>query len=208
MPQLPEDIIDRLNQMERRITALSTAVNTRPPLNEVADGQLTVRRTNADGSTAAVLQMGASSPTTVRPVIRIFDGYSHEIFADDILTGGLARPWLQLLPPVDQNQARWPSTTSATFTMIAQSFNPIWQPKMRLTVYTKVSSGATGQVKVLVDGQPFGPTVTAGQTYDHTGLLPGDIQTKFGKIMTVEIQAMASGGTVYAQPVLMYGTQT
>ncbi|MEU0401660.1 hypothetical protein ABZ318_15735 [Streptomyces sp. NPDC006197] len=209
MPQLPEDIVDRLNQMERRLKALSTAVNTRPPLNEVADGQLTVKRTNADGSTAPVLQMGASTPSTVRPVIRIFDGYSHEIFADDILTGGLARPWLQLLPPMDQNQARWPSTTSTTFTSIAQSFNPVWQPKMRLTMYTKASSGATGQVKVLVDGVQFGPVVTAGQTFDHTGPVSTDIQNKFGKLMTVEIHALASsGGTVYAQPVLMYGTQT
>ncbi|MET9621071.1 MULTISPECIES: hypothetical protein [unclassified Streptomyces] len=209
MPQLPEDIIDRLNQMERRIKALSTAVNTRPALNEVANGQLTVKRTNADGSTAAVLQMGGSSPTATRPVIRIFDGYNHEIFADDILTGGLARPWLQLLPPVDLNSARWPSTSSTTFTAVAQSFNPVWQPKMRLSIYTKASSGATGQVKVLVDGQQFGPTVTAGTTFDYTGLLPVDMPTKFGKVMTIEVHALASsGGTVYAQPVLMYGTQT
>jgi hypothetical protein len=208
MPQLPEDIIDRLNQMERRIKALSTAVNTRPALNEIANGQFTVKRTNADGSTAPVLLMGASSASVVRPVIRIFDGYNHEIFADDILTGGLARPWLQLLPPADLNQARWPSTTSTTFTAIAQSHNPVWQPKMRLAIYTRVSSGATGQVKVLVDGQQFGPTVTAGTTFDHTGLLPVDFPTKFGKVMSVEIHALASGGTVYAQPVLMFGTQT
>ncbi|MFF8607633.1 hypothetical protein ACF06X_16990 [Streptomyces sp. NPDC015346] len=209
MPQLPEDIIDRLNQMERRLKALSTAVNTRPAQNQVTNGQFTVNRTNNDNTTSPVLLMGGSAPGTTRPVIRIFDGYNHEIFADDILTGGLARPWLQLMPPMDMNHTRWPSTTSAAFTSIAQSFNPVWQPKMRMTVYTKVSgTGVTGQVKVLVDGQQFGPTVTAGSTFDHTGLLPVDFPTKFGKVMTVEIHALASGGTVYAQPVLMYGTQT
>ncbi|MER5887313.1 hypothetical protein ABT160_26140 [Streptomyces sp. NPDC001941] len=208
MPQLPEDIIDRLNQMERRIKALSTAVNTRPALNEVVNGQFTVKRTNADGSTAPVLLMGGSGPTSRLPVIRIFDGYSHELFADDILTGGLARPWLQLLAPKDTNQARWPQTTSATWTTIAQSFSPVWQPKMRISLYTRASSGATGSVRVLVDGTPFGDPVTAGSTFDRTDFLPGDIQTKFGKTMNVEIQAMASGGTVYAQTVLMYGTQS
>ncbi|MFE2555218.1 hypothetical protein ACFXGT_04175 [Streptomyces sp. NPDC059352] len=190
MALLPEDIIDRLIQMERRIQALSTAVNTRPALNEIRP-------------------LAPSSPA--KPVLRIFDGYSHEIFADDIATGGLARPWLQLMPPVDHlKEAKWPSTTSTAFTPIAQSFNPVWQPKMRLAMYTKVSSGATGQVKVMVDGQQFGPTVTAGQTFDHTGLLPVDLATKFGKVMTVEIHAVvtSAGGTVYAQPVSMYGTQT
>ena len=36
MPQLPEDIIDRLTAMERRIQQLSTAVNTRPPATSTA----------------------------------------------------------------------------------------------------------------------------------------------------------------------------
>ncbi|MEU7024199.1 hypothetical protein ABZ990_26610 [Streptomyces sp. NPDC046203] len=208
MPQLPEDIIDRLNQMESRIKALSTAVNTRPALNQVVNGSFTVRRVNPDGTSMTALVMDSSDPKLNRPVIRVFDGYSHEIFADDIVTGGLARPWLQMLPPMDQNQARWPQTTSSTFTMIAQSFNPVWQPRMRLTMYTRASSGGTGSVKVLVDGTQFGPTVTAGGTYDYTGPLPGNIQTNFSKTVTVEIHAQATSGTVYAQPVMMHGIQT
>ncbi len=192
MALLPEDIIDRLIQMERRIQALSTAVNTRPLFNEI--------RPEPD------------KPQPTKPVLRVFDAHNHELFADDLATGGLARPWLQLMPPVDHlKEAKWPSTTSTSFTAIAQSFNPVWQPKMRLAMYTKVSSGATGQVQVMVDGLPFGPPVAAGQTFDYTGLLPfPDFATKFGKVMTVEIHArIASGtGTVYAQPVSMYGTQT
>ncbi|MFJ5828779.1 hypothetical protein [Streptomyces sp. NPDC093089] len=191
MALLPEDIIDRLIQMERRIQALSTAVNTRPLINEI--------RPDPD------------APATNKPVLRVFDGYNHELFADDITTGGLARPWLQLMPPVDHvNVAKWPSTTSTSFTAIAQSFNPVWQPKMRLAMVTRASSGATGLVKVMVDGQQFGPTVNAGQSFDHTALLPVDLPTKFGKVMTVEIHAQvtSASGTVYAQPVSMYGTQT
>lgn len=190
MPKLPEDIIDRLNQMERRIKALSTAVNTRPAVNEI-------RPATQSGSV-----------TVNRPLFRIFDGYNHEIFADDILTGGLARPWLQLMPPLASDVAKWPSTTSATFTTIARCSNPIWQPKMRIAINTAASSGATGQVRVLVDNVQFGPTVTAGTTFDHLGLLPGDMKTRFGQTMSIEIQALASGGTVYAQTALIHGAQT
>ncbi|MFE5913666.1 hypothetical protein ACFQ6B_31920 [Streptomyces wedmorensis] len=196
MALLPENIIDRLVQMERRIQALSTAVNTRPPLNEIRP---------------VPPENPPPNPPAPKPVLRVFDGYNHELFADDIATGGLARPWLQLMPPVDHvNVAKWPSTTSTSFTPIAQSFNPVWQPKMRLMMYTKVSSGASGQVKVMVDGQQFGPTVAAGQSFDHTGLLPVDLPTKFGKVMTVEVHAVvtSASGTVYAQTVSMYGTQT
>ncbi|WP_329281910.1 hypothetical protein [Streptomyces sp. NBC_00691] len=189
MPQLPEDIIDRLNQMERRLKALSTAVNTRPAVNEF-------RPTPSE------------SVTITRPLFRIFDGYNHEIFADDILTGGLARPWLQLMPPLASDPAKWPSTTAGAFTTIARCSNPIWQPKLRLAISTAASSGATGQVRVLVDSVPFGPPVTAGTTYDYIGLLPGDMKTRFGQTMNIEIQAQATGGTVYAQPVLIHGAQT
>ncbi|MGW8768229.1 hypothetical protein ACWGN5_37780 [Streptomyces sp. NPDC055815] len=189
MPQLPEDIIDRLNQMERRLKALSTAVNTRPAVNEFRPPQ-------------------TQSVTITRPLFRIFDGYNHEIFADDIMTGGLARPWLPLMPPLAADQTKWPSTTAAAFTTIARCSNPIWQPKMRLAVHTAASTGGAGQVRVLVDGVPFGPTVGAGLTYDHLGLLPGDMKTRFGQTMYIEIQAMATAGTVYAQPALIHGAQT
>ncbi|MFI8827086.1 hypothetical protein [Streptomyces sp. NPDC053431] len=190
MPQLPEDIIDRLNQMERRIKALSTAVNTRPPVKEIGPE-------NPDATAV---------PT--RPIIRIYDGYGHEIFSDDCVTGGLARPWLALMPPKDTSTARWPQTTSASFVTIARSFNPIWQPKLRLSVSTWASSGATGQVRIMVDDTQFGPTVNAGTTYDYTGLVPGVMKTRFGQTMKIEIQALATGGTVAAQPILIYGTQT
>ncbi|MEV5968656.1 hypothetical protein [Streptomyces sp. NPDC051921] len=190
MPQLPEDIIDRLNQMERRLKTLSTIARVRPAVNEFRPPET------------------SGSVTITRPLFRIFDGYNHEIFADDIMTGGLARPWLQLMPPVATDHTKWPSTTSTTFATIAECFNPIWQPKMRLVINTKVSSGGSGSVRVFVDNVQFGPTVTAGTTYEHLGLLPGDMKTRFGQTMKIEVQAQAAGGTVYAQPVLIHGAQT
>ncbi|MFF8836032.1 hypothetical protein [Streptomyces sp. NPDC015130] len=213
MALLPEDIIDRLIQMERRIQALSTAVNTRPPLTEIVNGSLTMKRQSdpEDPNTAVtVAQINTSGPGGTKPVLRISDAYGHEILSDDILTGGLARPWLPMLPPQDiVNLGNWASTTSTAWTTIATSVNPIWQPHMRLKALTRVSSGAAGQVRVMVNGVQFGSTIAAGSTFDHSGPVTNDMQTNFGRDLTVDIQAIiTTAGTVYAQPVLMHGKQT
>ncbi|MFD6248910.1 hypothetical protein [Streptomyces roseolus] len=211
MALLPEDIIDRLIQMERRINALSTAVNTRPPLTEITNGSLTLKRqAKPEDPATLVAQLSTSGPGGTKPVLRANDAYGHEILSDDVLTGGLARPWLPMLPPQDLASVNWPSTTATAWTTVAQSQNPIWQPKMRLRMLTRVSSGATGQVRVVAGGVQFGPTVTAGAVFDHTGAVTADMQADFGKDLTVEIQATvtSASGTVYAKPVLMHGRQT
>ncbi|MFI7500525.1 hypothetical protein ACIBVL_18865 [Streptomyces sp. NPDC049687] len=236
MPQLPEDIIDRLTQMERRIQQLSTAVNSRPALNrisggtvEITDGGSLLVRTPAGtpmfrvggwsgneygmeihrqtGSLAMSLFNGDGSATSLQPV-RIYDNSSREILSDDVNTGGLARPWLPMLPPQDIAQARWPQTASTSWTTIALSYNPVWQPKMRLLMNTRVSSGGAGQVQVLVNGSQWGDTVTAGNDFDYTGLLSSDFSSIYATTVKFEIQAIATSGTVYANPVLMHGRQT
>jgi hypothetical protein len=236
MPQLPEDIIDRLTQMERRIQQLSTAVNSRPALNrisggtvEITDGGSLLVRTPAGtpmfrvggwsgneygmeihrqtGSLAMSLFNGDGSATSLQPV-RIYDNGSREILSDDVNTGGLARPWLPMLPPQDTTQTRWPQTAATSWTTIALSYNPIWQPKMRLLMNTRVSSGGAGQVRVLVNGSQWGDTVTAGNDFDYTGLLSSDFSSIYATTVKFEIQALATSGTVYAHPVLMHGRQT
>ncbi|WP_416977631.1 hypothetical protein [Streptomyces sp. T028] len=236
MPQLPEDIIDRLTQMERRIQQLSTAVNSRPALNrisggavEITDGGSLVVRTPSGtpmfrvggwsgneygmemhrqtGSLAMTLFNGDGSATSLQPV-RIYDNGSREIISDDVNTGGLARPWLDMLPPQDTTQTRWPQTAATSWATIALSYNPVWQPKMRLLLNTRVSSGGAGQVRVLVNGSQWGDTVTAGNDFDYTGLLSSDFSSIYATTVKFEIQAIATSGTVYANPVLMHGRQT
>ncbi|MFJ4619077.1 hypothetical protein [Streptomyces sp. NPDC088812] len=237
MPQLPEDIIDRLTQMERRIQQLSTAVNNRPALNKVSGGGveitdggylvvrppgggaavfavgawsgdeygMAIRRQT--GSLAMSLHDGHGSSTALQP-LRIFDNGGREVFADDVVSGGLARPWLPMLPPQDSTVTRWPQTTAAAYTTIAMSYNIVWQPRMRLLVHTKASSGGAGSVQVLVNGNPWGTAVTAGSNFDHSDLISDDFSSVWGTLLKVEIQALATAGTVYANPVLMYGRQS
>ncbi|MER6078568.1 hypothetical protein ACFY6U_30665 [Streptomyces sp. NPDC013157] len=229
MPQLPEDIIDRLTQMERRIQQLSTAVNTRPPLSTVSgslsvgptDGTTVFRvgRWNGDeyqmelrrqtGSRALSMYNGDGTATSDQP-LRVYDTDEREILSDDIGHGGLARPWLAMLPPQDSDYTRWPRTTSTSMTTIATSYNVAWQPKMRLLMNTRVTSGYTGSVQVLVNGVQWGTVVSANTDFDYTGLVSSDFGAVFGALLKVEVQAAvsASGGTVYVNPVLMHGRQT
>jgi len=246
MPQLPEDIIDRLTQMERRIQQLSTAVNTRPALNtitggevEIKDGTLKVtdggtllvqRPGSTDtmfrvgswkdaeygleihrqtGSLAMTLFNGDGTASSLQP-LRIYDNGSREIFSDDVNNGGLARPWLAMLPPQDTTQSRWPQTSSTAWVTIALSYNPVWQPKLRLRLNTAVSPGATGQVRVLVNSAAWGPTVSAGTEFDWTDLISTDFAAVHTTTLKVEIQAAvtSTSGIVYANPVLMHGRQT
>jgi hypothetical protein len=239
MPALPEDIIDRLSAMERRLRQLSTAVNTRPPLTRIAGGTVEI----GDGGQLKVLPPGGNQPvlevgaltgeefgialrrqtgqlalkiwnsdgtsTSLQP-IRLYDPYSHEIVSDDINTGGLARPWLAMLPPQDTAVTRWPQTTATTWTTIARSYNVVWQPKMRLYAPTSVTSGSTGEIRVLVNDTQWGATVTAGTSFDHTDFVAANFGTAFENLLKVEIQGQVTSGTgsVHAQPQLMYGRQT
>ncbi|MFG2964410.1 MULTISPECIES: hypothetical protein [unclassified Streptomyces] len=238
MPQLPEDIIDRLTQMERRIQQLSTAVNTRPAQNTVTGGSveitgggslavrppaggpaifavgkwtgkeygLAMRRQT--GQLALSLFNGDGTATGLQP-LRFYDAGAREIVSDDVGVGGLARPWLAMLPPQDTTYTRWPQTTATSMTTIAMSYNIAWQPKMRLMMNTRVTSGYTGSVQVLINGVQWGSTVDASAGFDYTDLIASDFDAIFGTRFKVEIQAsVTSGGTVYANPVLMHGRQT
>ncbi|MER7917516.1 MULTISPECIES: hypothetical protein [unclassified Streptomyces] len=241
MPQLPEDIIDRLTQMERRIQQLSTAVNTRPAQNTITGGGVeitgggylavrppaggpavfavgkwagsdygvAIRRQT--GETALSLTSGTGTSTAVQP-LRILDKAGRELFSDDVVTGGLGRPWLGMLPPQNTATATWPLTTATAWTTIAMSYNVIWQPYMRLLINTRVSSGATGNVRVLVNGNLWGNplTLTTAADFDYTGPVAANFSSVYGAQVKVEVQGYVSGtaGTVYANPVLMHGCQS
>ena len=231
MPQLPEDIIDRLTQMERRIQQLSTAVNTRPALHTVSGGTLEVGPATGSpvfkigkwpgtdeyrmelrrqtGQLAISMYNGDGTATSLQP-LRLYDKAEREIVSDDIGNGGLARPWLNMLPPQDSNMTRWPQTSLTTMTTIAMSYNVVWQPKMRLVMNTRASSGATGSVQVLVNGVQWGSTVAAGTDFIYEALISSDFGSVYGTQLKVEVQAQvtSASGTVYANPILMYGRQT
>ncbi|WKK26885.1 hypothetical protein QZH56_15565 [Streptomyces olivoreticuli] len=158
-----------------------------------------------DGSQAMSIRLGTDE--TIPQPVRLFDAKGTVIWADDVRTGGIAYPWLGLLPPQNSNPAAsWPKTDSTQFVRVANSFNAIWQPKIRLFLHTVADSGTGGEVRVLVNDRAWGPAVRAGDSFDHTDFTSAEI----GSVVEVAIEARRTSGTgsVYAQPKMFYGCQT
>ncbi|XQE88141.1 hypothetical protein ACN24M_24710 [Streptomyces microflavus] len=137
-----------------------------------------------------------------------YDRSGNNILAEDTSSGvGLARPYLPLNAPVALDSTTWPRGFAATFSTISVAWNTLWQPKMRLYALTSTVGTATGEVQVLVEGNPWGPVVTAGAAFDHTDVIP-DVQ--LGRQFQIEVQArrLTGTGSIAAQVFMIYGRQT
>ncbi|RLU85892.1 hypothetical protein CTZ27_26360 [Streptomyces griseocarneus] len=234
MAAVPLDLLDRIRELERQVRELAGRAQTRPAMDQVTKGNVRIGEGGSLGvfspSGAQILGVGSwgngeygisikrqdgTAALTIRngttdgqaQPLRLFDSRGKEIWADDVATGGIAYPYLSLLPPQPVNSAYWPKTDQPEFTTIAQSFNSIWQPKIRLFAHTGADAGTSGEVRVLVNDQPWGPAVRApGGTFDYTGLTGAAP----GALVEIRIEARRTSGTgaVYALPKMLYGRQT
>ncbi len=234
MAAVPLDLLDRIRELERQVRELAGRSQIRPAMDQVskgnvrigeggsfgvfaptgaqilgvgywANGEYGLSMKRQDGSQAMSIRLGTDE--TIPQPVRLFDAKGTVIWADDVRTGGIAYPWIGLLPPQNSNPAAsWPKTDSAQFTRIANSFNSIWQPKIRLFMHTTADGGTSGEVRVLVNDRAWGPAVRAGDTFDFTGLTGADP----GAIVEISIEARRTSGTgsVYVQPKMLYGRQT
>ncbi|MGW6913701.1 hypothetical protein ACWGB8_07765 [Kitasatospora sp. NPDC054939] len=108
-----------------------------------------------------------------------------------------------LLPPLDADPARWPQTTLSSWTTIAACSNVRWSTQLRLVLVTATSGGGAGNVRITVDGAPWGPTVAAGDPLDYTGDLPSTVAVGDVYRLAVEAQRTSGSGTVHAQTQLI-----
>ncbi|WKU45964.1 hypothetical protein Q3V23_18925 [Streptomyces sp. VNUA116] len=234
MAAVPLDLLDRIRDLERQVRELAGRSQIRPAMDQVSKGNVRIGEGGTlgvyaptghqilgvgywdngeyglflgrqDGSTAMTIRVG-NDEKMPQPV-RLFDAKGNMIWADDVKTGGIAFPYLPLLPPTSSYVGpHWPRTEETSFTQIANSFNSIWQPKMRFYMHTAADSGTAGEVRVLVNDRPWGPAVRAGQPFDHTnfiGAAPGS-QVE----IAVEARRTSGTGSVYAQPKMLYGCET
>ncbi|MFF5501269.1 hypothetical protein [Streptomyces roseolus] len=165
---------------------------------------LVVRRD--DGSIALSLYRGVENPTTVPQAIRLVDADGNEIFAEDTVAGGIARPYIPLPVPMEENTSKWPSTTSTTFATVGRSAGIIQQPKARVYAQVTSSGGATAQLQFRVNGTIVA-TGTAGQPLLATFAIPN---YSYGMTAEFELQARVSSGTgtAYAMTRYLYGWQS
>ncbi|PSJ29833.1 hypothetical protein B7P34_04805 [Streptosporangium nondiastaticum] len=157
-----------------------------------------------NGTSALTIRVG--NDDAIPQPLRLWDAKGTEIWADDVRTGGIAFPYLGLLPPQASSPTLWPRTSNSDFSLIAQSFNSIWQPKIRLFMHTAADNGTSGEVRVLVGGKVWGPTVKVGDVFDYVGFTGADP----GSLVEITVEARRTSGTgsVYAQPKMLYGRET
>ncbi|MGW3321155.1 hypothetical protein [Streptomyces virginiae] len=102
-----------------------------------------------------------------------------------------------MLPPLPADTSVWPQTTNAGYTSIAACSNIAWGSQLRLALTTAAGSGTTGNVRVMINGEQWGPTVAAGEPFDWTaphGIAPGDEYS-----ISVEAQRTGGAASVGAQ---------
>ncbi|RSS59584.1 hypothetical protein [Streptomyces sp. WAC01280] len=159
-----------------------------------------------DGSIALSIYRGPGTPNTIPQALRLKDAGGREIFAEDTVVGGLARPYIPLPIPMEESTNKWPSTTSTSFTTIGRSNGFIQQPRARVYAQVTASGGATGQLRFLVNGTTVA-TATAGQPLVATFAVPS---FTYGVEAEFELQARVSSGTgtAYGMTRYLYGFQS
>lgn len=220
----PTDLLDRIRALERQVRELTGRAQMRPALNQVLNGtvvigdggQLYVREPDGttrfafgeltpgefgvqlrrrDGTIALSIYNGTGDPDEPQ-VLRLFDAHGHEILSDDVLTGGLARPYLAQ-PWHDAEPVRWPSTTSTSFIAIQRASIQTDHPRLRVTAVIAQTGGSGAQLRLVIDGTTI---ATNDGNISGTYAVPN---YRYGAEVDVELQARIAGTATSA-----YGTFT
>lgn len=229
----PGDIISQIADLQRQIDELRRAVGlssatisrgglrlTNGAFFEMTDagGNEVVWVGPDTGSTSQVFQLwrpgGQAMLATQKDVasgryfMAFHDFLGNQIFADDVQTGGLARPYLEM-PCYLANTSSWPSTTSASFTSLWFTEPELQHPKIDFSI-SITDNGASGQVRLLLDGSPLGSTFnyTAGSPTFYQGRLAHG--ATLNNLHKFEIQALRSSGAgaIFVQPYHIRGVQS
>lgn len=178
MTHVPQDVLDRIRQMENKIRTLEGRSQMRPALNEILNGdvvigeggQLVVRppgsnlsmfavgrwadgsyglRVRRDDETTA-LTIGGETQVDVKEMVRFFSRSGAIIVMDDAFADGfLGRPSMPI--PMQPTSGRETSNTAATtaWTGCSRLMNPVLYSAWE--VY--VPSGVTADCQFTADGQ-------------------------------------------------------
>lgn len=167
-----------------------------------------------DGSLAMALydpDPDPDGPGDYKQFLATYDRGQNVILSDDTYSGqGLARPYLPNTFYRDR-YADWVTTTSTTFETLFSAW--VYKQHPRLVVQAWASNdtaGATGEVRVLVDGQPWGSVASTdfGVATKDFGAAP--VAGAHMESLRVEIQARVAsgGGGVRVEPTLCLGIQS
>lgn len=134
---------------------------------------------------------------TLNQALNWRDRNGNAVIADDTDSGqGIARPYLPGVFYPARN-VDWPKVTNTSFETVFRAQVPKQQPKLYVRAWGwNDTAGATGEIKVLVNGIQLSTTVTTGNAAVTEYLFgPAAVDGAHLSSLVVEIQArMVSGG--------------
>ncbi|MEV4438980.1 hypothetical protein AB0K09_08175 [Streptomyces sp. NPDC049577] len=228
MAAIPLDLLDRIRELERQVRALMGSANTRPAQNEVLGGPvrigdggtLDVREpgghqilgvgfwpgtqppeygfaiSRRSGKAAVTLRNGTDDKK--EQPFRIYDPYGAEIVADDIDTGGLARPYLPvpMWPAFEGGWEQWPRTNSSSFQALWHGRIYRQQPKITLLVRASTDNSDTkGAVQLFIGSDPVGSAENIGFGVGWTTLGPFALPGGHMDQLDISLSAKRTAGT-------------
>jgi hypothetical protein len=130
------------------------------------------------------------------PVLALRDGTQNAVLYTDRITGtGLSRPYLEQTF-YRARYADWIGTTSTTFETLFRAQIAKQNPALYARAWTSNdTSGATGEVRVMVNGVQLGTTATTAFSVAEKAFGPVTVAGTFASTLTVEIQARVTSGT-------------
>jgi len=166
-----------------------------------------------DGTLALAVYADPSVLGNDRQGISLWDSSGRIVVADDIVSGGLARPWIPISGWYDITGVEVPvsTTTSGTFTSVVEQQLYQQHPTVRVVMRVRCSDGTTaGEVRVMSGATQVGATQTiaAGTyaQYEITGTSP--IVPGGWGILQIQARRTAGSGTVGVRGLVTWGAQS
>ncbi|MBT2477656.1 hypothetical protein J7E94_05070 [Streptomyces sp. ISL-94] len=166
-----------------------------PYAHTTGTDQQGIRVYREDGSLVASVQAQPTVTGVDRQSLTLYDWGSNAIVGDDPISGvGLARPYIPI-SFADSNYLEWPATFSVPWVDLKQTTIKKQQAMAYVAIgYTMDTSGATGEVRISVNGSPVSTySVTFFVTTATVGPfpLPGDYLDD----VDIRLQARFTGGS-------------
>ncbi|MFG2330583.1 hypothetical protein ACGFMM_13220 [Streptomyces sp. NPDC048604] len=237
MPALPEDLLDLIRELQRRVHRLSTAAVTRPALNTISGGDVTITgggrlmvkdkagnsllhiggiSAHADGTPQqgvlmrredGSLAFGIYGPDT--QFLSVWDRFGSIVVADDTQTGGLARPYV----PIPMYPSPTP-VTSASWTRVLQGGMYLQHPRLAVGVWVQADTGTTVEARVrylAADGstvQLGGDVSATGQSFTEALVAPHGQPTFSWSNLFVEGRRVSGTGAAAVGVLFAEGRQS
>lgn len=240
-PNVPQDLLDELRALQERVRLLEGRSQIRPALSEIKGGTVTISEGGqlvVNGPSGDLLFIGRVSPdhpdsspqqgVIIRretgaaalsvwsasggaQALQLYDKDGAIVIADDIGSGGIARPYLSTDAWFSATAAPTDTTSSGTFVTLQHLMWKRHHPRVTAGYLVQTSVGTTGEIRLTDDAANVvaGPVSIGSGSFTWnsvTGTLPGT----FLMDTTLHWQARTTsgGGTIGLRGLSTWGVQS